>query len=215
MFKPKRQPKRPPHWLCKTCHLQFDIEEQVRLWPAADATGQIFIERIKPMLPLASLSPSIYVAGREFTKTKYSHRYVNKVHEKVFEERGEYIIPDTAISCEVKMQTADVSAADCGNKESGVDEMIAGRMLHDKLQHFGIREQKGDWDRLIMISGDGNNNGNSEGPSLRSSCMQMMTRGLKVHIVAWKNSVSKEYTDLSKQFPTIVSIEYLDDWFTK
>ena len=115
------------------------------------------------------------------------------------------------------MQTADVSEADVdgGKKESGVDEMIIAAMLSDKENCFGMEEQQGVWDRLIMMSGDGNNNGNQEGPSLRSSCMQMMTRGLKVHIVAWKNSVSKEYTDLSKQFPTIVSIEYLDDWFTK
>ena len=167
---------------------------------------------------LVSAKQSIYVAGRQFTKQKCSHEYVNDLHEMLFEQNtGPYTIAKTQIRCEVKMQTADVSEADVdgGKKESGVDEMIIAAMLSDKENCFGMEEQQGVWDRLIMMSGDGNNNGNQEGPSLRSSCMQMMTRGLKVHIVAWKNSVSKEYTDLSKQFPTIVSIEYLDDWFTK
>ena len=91
-------------------------------------------------------------------------------------------------------------------KEQFVDEGLIAHMLHSVIQHQGQGRT------LALVSGDGNNNGDAEGPSFLTVVRQAINSGWKVEIWAWRATCSRNYLRLANEMAeqSNFSLHYLD-----
>lgn len=101
-----------------------------------------------------------------------------------------------------------VAERSSSGKEQFVDHGLIAEMLHSVINH------QGEGRTLILVSGDGNDNGDANGPSFHTVVRQAIRSGWKVEVWSWRANCSRRYRQLASEMADNphFSLNYLDNY---